>query len=42
MPKVGSKVCQILIKPSKGCQIFLKFYTSGEILTNLVTLIANK
>ena len=28
-PKEGSKVCQILVKPSKSCQ-------SGEILPNLI------
>ena len=36
--KVGSKFCEILIKPSKDCQIFLTFCQSGEISPNLVTL----
>ena len=27
--KVGSKFCQILIKPSKSCQIFIEFRQSG-------------
>ena len=37
--KVGEQLCQILnTKPSKDCQRVLKYWQSGEILANLVTL----
>ena len=37
--KVGSKICQILNKRSKNCRKLLRFWQSGEISPNLVTLL---
>ena len=39
--KIGSNFCQIVNEPLKNCLRFWRFWQSGEILPNLVTLVRN-